>query len=100
MKYFIATESGNYADEFDLEKMQLVKAKSREEALERVFADALADDEEEEWPKEFYFGTNEAVEYDSKEELFEAISLQELTKQEYDTIEKYLGTSFGTGGIL
>ena len=100
MKYWLVTESGNYADEFNLEAMQIFEGETEAEVLDSVFEDRLSDEEDDEWPKEFYFGTNECIEYDSKEELYDSVSITEITKEEYDTINKLLGTSFGTGAIL
>lgn len=97
MRYWLVTENGNYADEFDLEAMKLVQAESKEDALEEVFEDHLEDDE---WPKELYFGTNEAMEYENKEDLYDSVEIQEITYSEYSTIKRLLGTSFGTGAIL
>jgi len=106
MKYYLVTEDGNWADEFDLEAYALYEAESEQalkDKLWKYISDKSDLDEEEEddgWPKEYYFGTNEAVEYNSKEEVFADLGISELTKLQYDVIKEVLGTSFGTGAIL
>jgi hypothetical protein len=105
MKYFLVKENGNYADEFDLEAMQLFEAETKEEIADSLLSDHMECDEdeedcEEEWPKEFYFGTNEAATFEDKEDFLSSLDIKEISKEEYKTLERLLGTSFGVGAIL
>jgi hypothetical protein len=111
MKYYLVTESGNYADEFNLEAMRLFEAESEKDLQNKILenlSDQIEDSEGEyseedkhlAWPMEFYFGTNEAITYNSKEAILEDLTITEVSLEDYKVIEKLLGTSFGTGAIL
>ena len=113
MKYYLVTESGNYADEFDIEGFALFKAESEDELKSSLWKSISenheVEDRENEYeegdkhlagPMEFYFGTNEAVTYNSKEEIFEELGVSEITEAEYNTIKCLLGTRFGTSALL
>lgn len=90
MKYFLLQQDDNYADEFDISGFILKQGKSKKEVLESLVS------EEVEFPCERYFGTNESVEYNSKVDYFDTITVTELTKSEYKLIEKLFGCSYGT----
>ena len=46
-------------------------------------------------PKEFYFGTNEAISYESFKEFKDCFEVKEITKEEYETIKKFVGETYG-----
>lgn len=45
---------------------------------------------------EFYFGTNEFISFNNINDIKRAYSIEELSKDKYDTISEVLGTSYGT----
>lgn len=90
MKNYIVKFDDNYADEFDMEGFRLFKAES-----EDAIKDSLVD-ERVTFPCERYFGTNEAMDYDSKEQYFNAISIVEISEEEFNIISKYFPRGFGT----
>ncbi len=113
MKYYLVTESGNYADEFDIEGFALFKAESEQALKDNLWKSISSNHEVEErendyeeddkhlaWPMEFYFGTNEAITYNSKEEIFQELVISEITKSQYNIIKDLLGTRFSTSALL
>ena len=91
MKYFLITQDGNYADEFDVSGFRLVKFKSEKDLL-----DSLKPTEDiDKWPKELYFGSNASIEYNDLEEYLGSFGISELKESEYKIIEKFLGTEYG-----
>lgn len=109
MKYFLVKESGNYADEFDIEGFKLFESDSEEDLkkiiLNKIKEDYLDEDDEELiFPMEFGFGTNEAVEINSESELWDGLNITEISETEYTillklfpSVDKY---PFGLTGIL
>lgn len=45
---------------------------------------------------ELYFGTNEQLMFNSAEDYWSCVEVQKISKIEYDTVAKLLGTSYGT----
>tara|TARA_R100001594_G_scaffold1048_2_gene4357 strand:+ start:10937 stop:11230 length:294 start_codon:yes stop_codon:yes gene_type:complete len=91
MKYLLVFSS-NWADEFDCEQLRIVD--TREQAEEIVEKLNNMDDTDE-----IYFGTNEGF---YGEELFDSVSIKEITDEQAEflkdtlNISSYRGT-FGTG---
>lgn len=103
MKYFLVKESGNYADEFDIQGFKIFEAESEEKVKEQIISDRF-DDDIPEYPLELYFGTNEAVEINSEQELWSMLDITEISKQDYDVLLRLFPSvnknSFGLTGIL
>lgn len=101
MKYFLVKENSNYADEFDIKGFKIFKAESEEILREEIKNKVLDGDE---FPLEKYFGTNEAIEINNEEELWQNISIEPISKDDYilllmlfPSVDKY---SFGLTAIL
>lgn len=99
MKYYLVQCNSNYADEFDIYFHMIMSEKELAETIEII--------DKTDWVyEEFYFGTNEYVEF-STEGLLECLKdAKEITENEYKVLDK-LGLSeigFGDGlnwhGIL
>ena len=91
MKYFLVTKNEDYADEFDVEGFSIFEGESKQDILNQ-----LTPSEDVSFPTERYFGTNEAIQYDDLKDYLESFEFKELTKEEYDTINKLFGGEFGT----
>lgn len=84
-KIYLIQENGCWADEFDLEGFKIVEAPSEEEAFEEVISERIGN---RKFPIEIYFGTNESQEYETKEELLNDLSIQEITKEDYEVLTR------------
>jgi hypothetical protein len=98
MKYYLVIESNDYADEFDIEGFKVFKSEN-EESLEIQLID------DQEFPCEKYFGTNEAIEFETKEDFLESLSIVEITEEELKVLKKLFGKditkyAFGTTSII
>lgn len=104
MNHYIAIEDSNWADEFDLQGMSLHKSDKKIREFKKEFFDNIEkerrDDEKGIYPISFYFGTNEEVEIESREELEEAITFKTIKEEEYKIIKKVLGNNFGLSAII
>lgn len=101
-RYYIVKESGNWADEFDIEGFTLEASHETPAAFKKRLVDDFEAERgidgtpgAEEYPVECYFGTNEAIEFNDRAEVEAALDIKELTKAEYDAIKKHVGESFG-----
>lgn len=99
MKYYIVKENSNYADEFDIEGFKLCQATSIDQVKQDIL-EQYADEDGIDYPLELYFGSNESQSYNSEEELFNDLIIQEISEIEYNSIIKILGKSYGTRAIL
>lgn len=93
----LAKSSFDYGDEFDCECFITFDNRADyDEWLESVQRQL-----DEESTIEHYFGTNEALQIDSVEEVEDSIELIEITVEEQRTLKKLFGNgSFGTGNIF
>jgi hypothetical protein len=93
MKKYLVIENSNYADEFDLQGYKIIEAESEQDLKNKILKD-------KEFPCEFHFGTNEATKFETEEELFEALTIKELTDIEAITLIDILGKRFGITSII
>lgn len=114
MNYFLIKEDDNYADEFDIEGFKIEKSKlSIEDYKKNLLLEVLMErgdyDEDDneipgKFPLEFYFGTNEAIEIRDEKDFWRVVSVEPISKAEYDTLKKLFPTSvdyaFGTTAII
>ena len=80
MKHYLVKFNDCYADEFDVEGFMLMNEKDLKRFYKRV--------ERTEYPIEFYFGTNEFIEYISKEHYLENVTVQEISESVYSTLKE------------
>ena len=91
MKYYLYEYSANWADEMDVAGFVLLTGLEKDMALASI-------------KKKFrkggtvYIGTNEEIEYSDSDEVMNDVSITEISKQDYDTISRLFGTSFGETG--
>jgi hypothetical protein len=94
MAYFLITESNNWADEIDVEAFQLIKGESAESVIAGIV-------DQYEYPTEIYIGTNEEIEFETREDAVDTLVVQEITEEEFNSMSTLFGkTSFGTGALL
>jgi len=94
MKNYMMIYSGNWNDEIDVDGFVIMKRKQM-----AYFTKFLRNFKE---PISVSLGFNDYEEYDNGKDLLEEISFQEITQEEFDTINKFFGTSndFGDNLIL
>ena len=91
MKYYLYKYSDNWADEMDVEGFWVMTEKEKEQVLKYI-------------NKKFkkggtvYLGTNEEIEYDNLRDVMRTFSFKEITRKEYDVLNKLFGGSFGETG--
>jgi hypothetical protein len=91
MKYYLYKYSANWADEMDVAGFMLLTELEKDMALASI-------------KKKFRkggtvsIGTNEEIEYSDSDEVMNDVSITEISKQDYDTISRLFGTSFGETG--
>jgi hypothetical protein len=87
--YILIKFNCDYADEFDVYGFEISTRKKHNE-----YVDKLAG-----YPKminaELYFGTNEVLEFDTVSDYMHCIDIKDITKEEYDSIERLFGRYFG-----
>jgi len=90
VNYYIIKESADYADEFNVEGFGIYESSLNEEELLLKIIENFP------YSGEIYFGTNEWIEITNEEELSDAIYIEEISEQEYNTIFKiFEGNSGG-----
>lgn len=96
-QYYLIKYCDDYADEFEVEGFMILNGKqmdeweSKFEELRKCFNNHCN--------FEFYFGTNEWVDYSSFEDFNKAFDTQKITKNEAVFLSK-LTNNFGTYGII
>ena len=92
MKYYLVRYNGNWADEFDVYFHQVMSGKELNELEDAV---ASTDWERE----EFYFGTNEALDFSTSELLKWINAAEPITEEQFKVLEELdlLSVSFGDG---
>lgn len=94
MKNFMMIYSGNWNEEIDVDGFVMMNKK------EMMYLSGFLRKYKSQVSVSLGFG--DYVEYDNGKELLEEISFQEISSEEYDTINKFFGTSndFGDNLIL
>ena len=99
MKYYIVKIDVDYADEFDVQGFELIKSELDQKSFKKQYYDDIemfADGEDEDiYPIEGFFGTNENIRFENRKELEEGITIKEITEEEYKVIKKVLGNNYG-----
>jgi hypothetical protein len=91
----------DYSDEFDCLEFAVMTQSDYDAWVKRATKAIAVEDE-------FYFGTNEALQFSSFDELFSSLIITEITDEEFATLEKLFGpkyewqdfVSFGTGSVF
>lgn len=87
---------GNWSDEFDLEEFYIFNSQEDfdewvEEVRERINSGKV----------EFYFGTNECVEYHTVEDLLQDLEVKEVSYEELEVLLKFFPhRRFGLSGVF
>ena len=90
MKQFLVKTSTNWADEIDLDGFIILDEKELEEATKEM-AELAANDFE----AEINIGSNEKINVEASEVLYELNNAIELTPKEYENISRLIGTKYG-----
>ena len=91
MSYVFVKTSHDYADEFDCVSAFCMLRETYEEKLQHIkdsFESGAISYEDE-----FYFGTNEALQFDSFEDFENGLEVIEVSKEFADTFGSHLGCS-------
>ena len=92
MKYYLVRYNGNWADEFDVYFHQVMSEDELKEAEDTIAAT--------DWDREeFYFGTNEAIDFSTYELINFLNRAEEITEEQFKVLEELdlLSVSFGDG---
>lgn len=89
-KYVLVKFSDNWADEFDVNGFFVSPLKDWEKTIQTMKSEF-----EKNGSKEYSFGTNESLEYESYDDYAQCITVVELTETEYLTLKKFFPYSFG-----
>jgi hypothetical protein len=92
MKYYLVRYTGNWAEEFDVYFHMVMSGKELNE-----IKDVIASTD---WYREeFYFGTNEALDFSTYELMSFLENAEEITEEQYKVLEELdlLSVSFGDG---
>lgn len=92
MKYYLVRYNGNWADEFDVYFHQVMSEGELKEAKDTIAAT--------DWNcEEFYFGTNEALDFSTSELMSFLNRAEEITEEQFKVLEELdlLSISFGDG---
>lgn len=99
-KFFAVKFESNYADEFDCEILWVMTEEERD-MMYSTLSDYFFDEDEPEEPKRvafLYFGSNEALEFGSLEELQDCFSSKEISPMTYIEMKAFIGErGVGTG---
>ena len=90
MKQFLIKTSTSWADEIDLDGFIILDEKELEEATKEM-AELAANDFE----AEINIGSNEEINVEASEVLYELNNAIELTPKEYENISRLIGTKYG-----
>jgi len=91
-KNYLATFSGNYADEFDMSEFMTMKG---DEVISIIEVLKTYDDE-----ISICFGTNEELQFEDGDDLLSQISIREITNTEAEVLNRLLGGGFGDAGVF
>lgn len=83
MKYFLIKFSDNWADEMDIRGFETFTESEYNEYISQL--------DKIEYPVEVGIGTNESLEYLSKEDYLRKLTVVEIEQSELDTLNKLFG---------
>jgi len=91
-KNYLATFSGNYADEFDMSEFMTMKGDEIISIIEllKSYEDEI----------EICFGTNEDLQFEDGDDLLSQISIKEISDAEADVLDRLFGGGFGDSGVF
>lgn len=89
MKYYLLTQRTNWADEINFEGFLIVEAENEEDAFKAIIS------RNQKFPCIVSVGSNEEIEFKTKEAYLRTFRVKEISEEEYDVIGKVLGGSFG-----
>ena len=87
--WLLVTGSFDYADEFDMSEWTTMTVLEYQEMVEKLNNHS----DEIEW----YFGTNEYMQFSSGSALLDSLEVQPITNEHYDVLDKLFGGSFDGG---
>lgn len=93
MKYYLCTYDDNWADEMDITGFCVVDEEGKEAMIRGIkvtYKDGGS----------ISFGTNEDNEYDDADDVLATVSFKQISKAEYNTINRLFGGSFGEQGPM
>ena len=86
MGYILVTLEKDYADEFTVFGFKIFTKRQWKSELKKF--------ESITYPCEFYFGTNEMLEFDSFEDVQREFLVQDISKDEYEVFKKYFASEY------
>lgn len=101
MNYYIVKTDVDYADEFNAQGFELFKSELDQKSFKKQYFhnietfDGFRDEDEDIYPINGYFGTNEKIIFKNRKELEEGITVKQITEEEYNVIKKVLGEYYG-----
>lgn len=81
MNTFLVKFDGNWADEFDVSGFSIMSEDEWKEIQDIIY-------NKSEYPLEHYFGTNEAMIFDSAEDLSKCLTVTKITEAEAVTVRR------------
>ena len=97
MRYLLVKMEDDWADEFDICSCRAIAVDDEDY---KIFFDELEKLKTRTGEIMFYFGTNEQAYYENGEQFYNVIKVQEITKEEYDTLYKLGLNDFGNFDIV
>ena len=97
MKYLLVKMRDDWADEFEICSSRAIAVDDEEY---KIFFDTLEKLKTRTEEIMFYFGTNEETYYENGEQFYNVIKVQEITKEEYDTLCKLGLKDFGNFDVV
>lgn len=82
-KYKIVKFAANYADEFDIDGIRIFEEKDWDEYVENMHI---------EWPDEWYFGTNEFIEFQSFEDFMSKFTINTVSGKRAQYFNEMVGS--------
>jgi hypothetical protein len=94
-KYVLVTYLFDYSDEFDVQGFWITEAKKHQASMAELKSN---------WPEgkliDKYFGTNEAIYFESFEDYESGLAVKEIDEAQYEAIRKAFGSRhFGVGSF-
>lgn len=91
MKHYLYKYEANWADEMDVSGFMILKETEKDMALAKIKRNFRNGGT-------VSIGSNEEIEYSNFDEVMNDISIEEISKENYDTINRLFGGSFGETG--
>jgi hypothetical protein len=88
MDYVLVALDANYADEFDVNSLWVTTQEEYEEVLRDIDKYFVPD-------IEFYFGTNEFISFDTKDDILSCIDAAPISKEFYEEFVNLIGETYG-----